>query len=143
MEERERLERQKEELDLQRQKKLNDELAEARLHQHREKMLRLVESAIAEKRDFERVAASQRAAAEADQARRDAEKTKRLEHMRELRRQIEQRSIELEKLKAKQNEEAEALRRAEEEDRRYIERARKLADSEKYVAQLRKVQCAR
>ncbi|KAL8269980.1 hypothetical protein Esti_006080 [Eimeria stiedai] len=151
MEERERTERQKEELDLQRQKKINDELAEARLQQHRAKMLKLVESAIAEKRDFEQVAASQRAAAEAEQARRSAEKSKRLEHMRELRKQIEQRSFELEKLKAKQSEEAEALRLAEEEDRRWVERARerklaelqKLADSGKYIAQLRRVQCAK
>ena len=124
MEERERLERQREEEELQKQKRINDELAQARLQQHREKMLKLVETAVAEKREFERVAASQREIAIAEQARRDAEKAKRLEHMRELRKQIELRSLELEKLKQKQSEEAEALRQAEEANRRCIERAR-------------------
>ena len=124
LEERERVERQREEEELQRQKRINDELAQARLQQHHEKMLKLVETAIAEKREFERVAASQREMALAEQARREAEKTKRLEHMKELRKQIEQRSAELENLKQKQRAEAEALRQAEEENRRCIERAR-------------------
>lgn len=124
MEERERIERQKEEAELQKQKRINDELAQARLQQHRDKMIKLVETAIAEKREFERVAASQREMAIAEQARRDAEKAKRLEHMKELRKQIELRSLELEKLKRRQSEEAEALREADESNRRCIERAR-------------------
>ncbi|KAL8424558.1 hypothetical protein Efla_005664 [Eimeria flavescens] len=151
MQERERVERQKEEMERQKQKKINDELAQARLQQHREKMLKLVECAIAEKREFERMAASQRESARREEEKRQAETAKRLQLMQDLRKQIELRSLELEKLKLKQSEEAEALRQAEEESRRRVERARerklaelhKLADSEKYIAQLRKVQCAK
>ncbi|CDI83009.1 hypothetical protein, conserved [Eimeria acervulina] len=150
MEERERVERQREEAEAARQRKLNDELAQARLQQHREKMLKLVETAVAEKKEFDRVAATQRELAEAEQAKREAEKARRIQHMAELRKQIEERSKELETLKKKQQAEAEALQRAEEEDQRVIERARErklaelqqLNDAEKYIAQLRKV-CAK
>lgn len=124
MEERERIEREREEAEQQKQKRINDELAQARLQQHHEKMMRLVETAMAEKREFERVTASQRERALAEQAKREADKAKRLEHMKELRKQIELRSLELERLKIKQSEEAEALRQAEEDNRRCIERAR-------------------
>ena len=124
MEERERVERQREEAEAARQRKLNDELAQARLQQHREKMLKLVETAVAEKKEFDRVAATQRELAEAEQAKREAEKARRIQHMAELRKQIEERSKELETLKKKQQAEAEALQRAEEEDQRVIERAR-------------------
>ncbi|CDI81615.1 hypothetical protein, conserved [Eimeria praecox] len=150
MEERERVERQREEAEAARQRKLNDELAQARLKQHREKMMKLVETAAAEKKEFDRVAATQMELAAAEQAKRDAEKAKRIQHMADLRRQIEERSKEIERLKKKQIAEAEALRLAEEEDRRAIERARErklaelqqLSDAEKYIAQLRKV-CAK
>ncbi|CDJ60139.1 Coiled-coil domain-containing protein 19 mitochondrial, related [Eimeria maxima] len=150
MEERERVERQREEAEAARQRKINDELAKARMEQHREKMLKLVETAVAEKKEFDRVAATQRELAAAEQAKREAEKAKRIQHMAELRRQIEERSKEIEKLKKKQLAEAEALRLAEEEDQRAIERARErklaelqqLSDAEKYIAQLRKV-CAK
>ena len=124
MEERERVERQREEAEAARQRKINDELAKARMEQHREKMLKLVETAVAEKKEFDRVAATQRELAAAEQAKREAEKAKRIQHMAELRRQIEERSKEIEKLKKKQLAEAEALRLAEEEDQRAIERAR-------------------
>lgn len=150
MEERERKERQQEEALQQKQKAIQEELAAARLQQHREKLLKLVETAVAERKEYDRVTEAQKQIALQEAARREAEKQKRMQHMRDLRMQIEQKKNEIEILKRRQMKEAEALRLAEEESKKALERTRdrklaeleKLTDADKYISQLRRI-CAK
>ncbi|XP_026191827.1 trichohyalin [Cyclospora cayetanensis] len=147
MEEQDRLERQREETERRKQKRINEELTRARIEQQREKMLRLVETVLAEKREFDRVAATQKQQALAERSKREAEKNKRLQHMRQLEKQIQARATELQKFKIQQHAELEALKQVEEENKRCIERARdrklaelgKMDNAEKYIQQLLRV----
>merc|ERR1712110_1404836 len=88
MEAAERMEREKERMERDRQDAINDELAEARKQQQAEKERRLGEQAKFERDEFERIIQVQLQQEEAERQRQAEEKAMRVQHASELRNQI-------------------------------------------------------